>query len=229
MIVCIARFSWPSPPRFIRCLSVGLEEAGIGAPPAKQAKAASERNRPGCDQLTRIHAAVIGPTPSKTKNVGVSWAMGWRRSFSHSRASAWRCWMRWAVERRARGWSCDARRTARGGRGGRHRRDLLRSAEATQLGTEAIRCGDDQCLELVDSCGGGAHSALPGGQQRAQRLVFAFPVASGGWMTCAVARAAPCGWLKQVRLAASTDRRTPGRRTSTTRSPASSAAARPTL
>lgn len=53
-MVCIARFSCRSPPRFSRCLLARPEETGIGATPAKDAKAASERNRPGCGQLTRI-------------------------------------------------------------------------------------------------------------------------------------------------------------------------------
>jgi hypothetical protein len=38
------------------------EEAGIGLTPAKAAKAASERTRPGCDQLISTWAALSGPT-----------------------------------------------------------------------------------------------------------------------------------------------------------------------
>jgi hypothetical protein len=46
VFVCIARLSCRSPLRLSRCRLVSPEEAGIGATPAKDAKAASERNRP---------------------------------------------------------------------------------------------------------------------------------------------------------------------------------------
>jgi hypothetical protein len=59
---CRARFSWWSPPRFSRWRTTRPEEASIGAAPASMAKAASERSRPGCDQLTSTWAAVTGPT-----------------------------------------------------------------------------------------------------------------------------------------------------------------------
>jgi hypothetical protein len=50
-MVCNARLSCRSPPRFSRWRITRSEEASIGAAPASMAKAASERSRPGCDQL----------------------------------------------------------------------------------------------------------------------------------------------------------------------------------
>jgi hypothetical protein len=47
-------------------------EAGIGATPARRAKAASERTRPRCDQATISWAATIGPTPGSSSNSGAS-------------------------------------------------------------------------------------------------------------------------------------------------------------
>lgn len=46
-MVCRARLSYRSPLRMSRCRLVSPEEAGIGDTPAKDAKAASDRNRPG--------------------------------------------------------------------------------------------------------------------------------------------------------------------------------------
>ena len=64
--------SWRSPPRLSRCRVVWPLEAGIGATPARRAKAASERTRPWCDQATISCAATIGPTPGSSSSVGAS-------------------------------------------------------------------------------------------------------------------------------------------------------------
>jgi hypothetical protein len=53
-MVCNARLSWRSPERLRRCRLVSPEDAGMGAVPEKVAYAASDRNRPGWDQLIRI-------------------------------------------------------------------------------------------------------------------------------------------------------------------------------
>ena len=45
-----------SPERLRRCRLVSPEDAGMGAAPEKVANAASDRNRPGWDQLIRICA-----------------------------------------------------------------------------------------------------------------------------------------------------------------------------
>lgn len=42
----------------------------MGLAPARAAKAASLRNRPGCDQAIRIWAAEIGPTPCSASRAG---------------------------------------------------------------------------------------------------------------------------------------------------------------
>ena len=70
------------------------EEAGIGATPASRAKAASERTRPLCDQLTISWAATIGPTPGSSSSLGAS-ARTWARiSVCSSAASSVADWTR---------------------------------------------------------------------------------------------------------------------------------------
>jgi hypothetical protein len=59
-MVCSARFSCRCPPRLSRSRTSWPEEAGIGATPPSMAKAASERSRPGCDQLISGWAAATG-------------------------------------------------------------------------------------------------------------------------------------------------------------------------
>ena len=71
-MVCKARLSWRSPPRFSRCLVTCPEDAGIGFAPARAAKAASERSRAACDQLTSTWAALIGPTPDSSSSHGAT-------------------------------------------------------------------------------------------------------------------------------------------------------------
>ena len=44
----------------------------MGARPASMAEAASERSRPGCDQLISSCAAVTGPTPGWASSAGAS-------------------------------------------------------------------------------------------------------------------------------------------------------------
>jgi hypothetical protein len=70
----------------------------MGLAPARAAKAASERSRPACDQLTSTWAALIGPTPGSSSSHGATAAT----SRSSSAASAASSWMRRAVERSAR-------------------------------------------------------------------------------------------------------------------------------
>jgi hypothetical protein len=44
----------------------------MGAAPASMAKAASERSRPGCDQLISTWAAVMGPMPGWASSAGAT-------------------------------------------------------------------------------------------------------------------------------------------------------------
>ena len=55
---------------------------------AKDAKAASERKRPGCDQLTSTWTAVIGPTPCSCNSSLAIWRTRLRILPSRSLASA---------------------------------------------------------------------------------------------------------------------------------------------
>jgi hypothetical protein len=59
-----ARCSWRSPPRLRRWRTTWPEEASTGTAPASIAKVASERNRPGCDQLINTWAALIRLDPA---------------------------------------------------------------------------------------------------------------------------------------------------------------------
>jgi hypothetical protein len=77
------------------------DAAGIGLVPARAANAASERNRPGCDQLTSSWAALIGPTPHTSNSQGTAAATSVAISALRLAASASRAWMSWAVARRA--------------------------------------------------------------------------------------------------------------------------------
>ena len=61
-----------SPPRSRRWRTTCPEPAGTGATPARRAKAASERRRPGCDQATSSCAALIVPTPGSSGSQGAS-------------------------------------------------------------------------------------------------------------------------------------------------------------
>jgi hypothetical protein len=75
---------------FSRCLMTCPEEAGIGLAPASAAKAASERSRPACDQLTSTWAALPGPMAGSSSSRPIS-PSSWL-------ASAVRNWTRRAVE-----------------------------------------------------------------------------------------------------------------------------------
>ena len=63
---------------------------GDGATPARRAKAASERTRPWCDQVTISWAATIGPTPGSSSSCGASARTCPRISRSSSSASCGR-------------------------------------------------------------------------------------------------------------------------------------------
>jgi hypothetical protein len=71
MIACSARLSCRSPPWSSRWRRTRPEEAGIGAAPARRAKAASERKRPRCDHETSLR---VGDDPGV--GLGVKTARG---------------------------------------------------------------------------------------------------------------------------------------------------------
>ncbi|GAB2844853.1 hypothetical protein GCM10027074_09560 [Streptomyces deserti] len=184
VILRIPRLSRRSPPRFSPCLTVGPEAAGISATHAKEAKAASERNRPESDRLKDLRCGVR-PDAEQVQEPDGQLRMSWRSWFSNSAASAWRCPIRWAVER-----SADSHAVLAGRRGAITEagtaRDLLRSATATLFGTEVIPA-----------------------RIAAQRL--AFPAAQGlDDVLGGPGPHSPRGWLEHVRLAASMDRRALG-------------------
>src|SRR6266516_1743045 len=81
MIWWSVRLSLRSPLRSSRWRVVWPEEAGIGAAPARRAKAASLTTRPWCDQESTTWAARSGPMPGSSSSCGASA----RVSFSISR------------------------------------------------------------------------------------------------------------------------------------------------
>jgi hypothetical protein len=74
----------------------------MGAAPASMAKAASERSRPGCDQLISTWAAVTGPTPGWASSAGATTRASVPSSLPSWVASAWAARARSAVARSAR-------------------------------------------------------------------------------------------------------------------------------
>jgi hypothetical protein len=64
VIVCKARFRRLSPPRLSLCRTVLPLEAGQGFTPASEAKAASLRTLPGCDQAVMTVATATAPVPT---------------------------------------------------------------------------------------------------------------------------------------------------------------------
>jgi hypothetical protein len=71
----------------VAAMADDLAGRGLGPPPASIAKAASERNRPGWDQLTSSWAALIGPIPGWMSNAGATTMMSSRSSPSSRWAS----------------------------------------------------------------------------------------------------------------------------------------------
>ncbi len=86
--MCRARLSWRSPERLSRCRTVLPLLAGMGATPARAAKAASLRSRPAWDQDTRNWAAVMAPTPGSSSRPGQAAVTSSSSSVSCSAASA---------------------------------------------------------------------------------------------------------------------------------------------
>ena len=164
-----ARLSWRSPPRLSRCRVVWPLEAGIGATPASRAKAASERTRPWCDQVTISWAATIGPTPGSSSSLGAS-ARTWAR-ISRSSSAASRSRPRCG----GRGCAARARRELVG-------RARARAAEAAaaleqlaerqppQLVAELLGRGDDHAAQLHERFAADVDGAAAGDQQQPQRL-----------------------------------------------------------
>jgi hypothetical protein len=97
---CRAWLSCRSPERLSRTRIVCPEEAGIGAAPPSIAKAASVRQRPGCDQAQSTMAATIGPTPVRLSRSGRQARTRVVMARVCSAISVSRSWMRRASARR---------------------------------------------------------------------------------------------------------------------------------
>ena len=138
--------------------------AGIGATPARRAKAASLRSRPGCDQATSSQAAQIGPTLCRASSCGASACTRRVSSASSGSASPRSCWIRRASERRA--WQCAARSQSLPPR---RRAQAATSARCERPCRRALarRASEEQGSQLVASGRAGADGALAGDEQRA--------------------------------------------------------------
>jgi hypothetical protein len=140
----------------------------------------SDRNRPACDQLISTCAALSGPTPGTSSSQG---ATAWTRmdgsAWSWS-AAACRCWMRWAVARRARTVArCSSDLLGRSRRLAQVRIWLevgrLRSSARSSSGAPTISASG-----LADRGHPGGGGAGSGGQQRPQRFSLAAPARDRG-------------------------------------------------
>ena len=70
-------------PTTIEAMTDDLARGGLDrAAPASMAKAASDRNRPGWDQLISSWAALIGPMPGWVSRAGAMAMTSWRSSAS---------------------------------------------------------------------------------------------------------------------------------------------------
>lgn len=68
--VVSARLSRRSTPRLSRCRTVFPDDAGIGHVPAKEANAALDRTRPGCDHVISTQPATTAPTTGSSHSSG---------------------------------------------------------------------------------------------------------------------------------------------------------------
>ena len=166
-----ARLSWRSPPRLRRWRVVWPLEAGSGATPASRAKAASERTRSWCDQVTISCAATIGPTPGSSSSSGTS-ARTWARISRSSSSASWvAAWMRRASERRTRivaSWS-GVRELERRKR--LQRRSSSPSGSRRSSSRRLVGRGHDHAAELDERDPAHVDGAAPSEQQHPQRLL----------------------------------------------------------
>ncbi len=175
-MVCKARLSCRSPPRFSRWRTTWPEEASTGAAPASIAKAASERSRPGWDQLISTWAAVTGPIPGWASSTGAIAVTSLRSSASSSLASARAVSARWAVRPAPHGGAVLHRIAGCG-----HQRGA--GAELWQPGppSQAVRSGSGAVTISALSCRRASAPAWTapgaGGVQHPQRL----PVPALAW------------------------------------------------
>src|SRR5215211_4340526 len=142
-MVCSARLSWRSPPRLSRWRVTCPEEAGIGLVAARAAKAASERRRPACDQLTSTWAALRGPTP------GTSSSHRGSRSDQHGQLGLEELDALGGGPQGAHGGPVLQRPGGPLSQAGAVV-DLAAGVAAAQLGPQLLGSADDECLELAD-------------------------------------------------------------------------------
>jgi hypothetical protein len=92
-----ARLSWRSPPRSGPVAGQLPGGGGDGVGAGQGGKAASERRRPACDQLTSTCAALSGPTPGTSSSQGPLLGPGWsaRPATGRPRRPAAGCAGRW--------------------------------------------------------------------------------------------------------------------------------------
>jgi len=172
--MCRARLRRRSPLRSSRWRIVWPEEAGIGAQPARRAKAASLLIRPGCDQEIRTWAAASGPTPGCSSSCGASGRAGERFDLTGELALLDGQLLD-AARDRTQGLERSAQLdvlVAVGPRSGESTQQLG-AAKWPQLAAERLRGGDEQVAQLAETGAARVDGAFAGGHQGAQRLSFA--------------------------------------------------------
>ena len=172
-----ARLSWRSPPRLSRWRIVWPLEAGSGATPASRAKAASERTRPGCDQVTISCAATIGPSPASSSSWGASARTCARISRSSSAASLSR--PRSVARGCAGRGSSRARRCARARAAKRLQRWISRPAGSPRSCRGDRRGGHDHAAQLHERLPANLDRAAACEQQAAAEPRVAVPLSAG--------------------------------------------------
>jgi hypothetical protein len=177
-----ARLSWRSPPRLRRCRVVSPLEAGSGATPASRAKAASERTRSLCDQLTE---QLCGDDRSDARLVEER--RGECADVTEDLALEERCLVGGRLDALGEGAERDDGGEMVGGAS-------VRAAEATaapdQLGdrkhpevlSDDLRRSNDHAAELDERDSSHVDCASPGDHQHAQRFL---PLARSGSGTSA--------------------------------------------
>jgi hypothetical protein len=142
--------------------------------PARAAKAASERSRPACDQLTSTWAALIGPTPDSSSSHGATAATTApappvaRPPRRPAAGSGGRC-------SAGSGRSCGAPATGSAAPAAPRSARSVAWSQARAARPVAPRAPHNQGLELVDGAHLGPAGAVASGQQHPQRLPITTP------------------------------------------------------
>jgi hypothetical protein len=148
------------------------EEAGIGAAPARRAKAASELIRPWCDQERTSCAAAWGPTPGCSSSCGASLRV--IVSISACELAFLGGQLQHPAGDRAQREQAAAQLGILATVGPCCREALQEPCprQRPQLAAQRLRCCDQQIAQLAEPGPFGVDGSLAGGHKCLQRLAF---------------------------------------------------------